>query len=93
MTEICADEFTAGLLERVMRSAGAAASLVPVIVEFTTEALRRSAAVLLLAYWVFQILFWATAPHYPEWLAFPWKLLWTLRLPLGALLWLTEKQT
>ena len=57
------------------------------------EALRRSTAVLLLAYWVFQILFWATAPHYPEWLAFPRKLLWTLRPPLGALLWLTEKRT
>ena len=42
MTELSAEEFTAGLLERVMRSAGAAASLVPVIVEFTTEALRRS---------------------------------------------------
>ena len=42
MTEISADEFTAGLLERVMRSAGAAASLVPVIVEFTAETLRRS---------------------------------------------------
>ena len=44
MTEISADEFTAGLLERVMRSAGAAASLVPVIVEFTAETLRRSAS-------------------------------------------------
>ena len=42
MTELSAEEFTAGLLERVMRSAGAAASLVPVIVEFTTESLRRS---------------------------------------------------
>ena len=42
MTEISAEEFTAGLLERVMRSAGAAASLVPVIVEFTADALRRS---------------------------------------------------
>ena len=42
MTDLSAEEFTAGLLERVMRSAGAAASLVPVIVEFTTEALRRS---------------------------------------------------
>ena len=42
MTEISAEEFTAGLLERVMRSAGAAASLVPVIVEFTAETLRRS---------------------------------------------------
>ena len=42
MTELSAEEFTAGLLERVMRSAGAAASLVPVIVEFTAETLRRS---------------------------------------------------
>ena len=42
MTELSAEEFTAGLLDRVMRSAGAAASLVPVIVEFTTETLRRS---------------------------------------------------
>ena len=42
MTELSAEEFTAGLLDRVMRSAGAAASLVPVIVEFTTESLRRS---------------------------------------------------
>ena len=42
MTELSADEFTAGLLDRVMRSAGAAASLVPVIVEFTTEKLRHS---------------------------------------------------
>ena len=42
MTELSTEEFTAGLLERVMRSAGAAASLVPVIVEFATETLRRS---------------------------------------------------
>ena len=42
MTELSAEEFTAGLLERVMRSAGAAASLVPVIVEFTADTLRRS---------------------------------------------------
>ena len=41
MTEISVEEFTAGLLERVMRSAGAAASLVPVIVEFTTDTLRK----------------------------------------------------
>ena len=44
MTEISAEEFTAGLLERVMRSAGAAASLVPVIVEFTADTLRRGGA-------------------------------------------------
>ena len=42
MTDISVEEFTAALLERVMRSAGNAASLVPVIVEFTTETLRRS---------------------------------------------------
>ena len=42
MTEISAEEFTPSLLDRVMRSAGAAASLVPVIVEFATETLRRS---------------------------------------------------
>ena len=42
MTDLSADEFTPGLLDRVMRSAGAAASLVPVIVEFTADTLRRS---------------------------------------------------
>ena len=41
MADLTVDEFTAGLLDRVMRSAGAAASLVPVIVEFTTDTLRR----------------------------------------------------
>ena len=41
MTDLSLEEFTPGLLERVMRSAGAAATLVPVIVEFTTETLRR----------------------------------------------------
>ena len=42
MTGITAEEFTAELLSRVMGSAGEAASLVPVIVDFTTDALRRS---------------------------------------------------
>ena len=42
MTEIPAEEFTAELMEKVMRSAGNAASLVPVIVDFTAETLRRS---------------------------------------------------
>ena len=42
MTDISAEELTPELLERVMRSAGKAASLVPVIVEFTSETLRRS---------------------------------------------------
>ena len=41
MTEIPVEEFTASLMDRVMNSAGAAASLVPVIVEFTTDTLRR----------------------------------------------------
>ena len=42
MTDISAEELTPELLERVMRSAGKAASLVPVIVEFTADTLRRS---------------------------------------------------
>ena len=41
MTELPAEEFTADLLDKVMRSAGSAASLVPVIVDFTTDTLRR----------------------------------------------------
>jgi len=41
MTELGPEEITAELLEKVMRSAGAAATLVPVIVDFTTETLRR----------------------------------------------------
>ena len=41
MTQLTPEDYTAELLERVMRSAGAAASLVPVIVEFTTDTLRR----------------------------------------------------
>ena len=41
MTDLPADEFTPELLERVMGSAGAAASLVPVILEFTVETLNR----------------------------------------------------
>ena len=44
MSGLCADEFTAELLERVMQSAGAAASLVPVIVEFTADTLNRQGA-------------------------------------------------
>ena len=42
MTDISAEELSTELLDRVMRSAGKAASLVPVIVEFTAETLRRS---------------------------------------------------
>ena len=41
MTQLAPEDYTAELLERVMRSAGAASSLVPVIVEFTTDTLRR----------------------------------------------------
>ena len=41
MTRISAEDFTAELLDRVMQSAGAAASLVPVIVDFTADTLRR----------------------------------------------------
>ena len=41
MTGINPEEFTPELLERVMNSAGPAASLVPVIMEFTTETLSR----------------------------------------------------
>ena len=42
MTDMSAEEFTESLMERVMNSAGSAASLVPVIVDFATETLRRS---------------------------------------------------
>ena len=41
MTELPLESFTAELMDRVMRSAGADASLVPVIVDFTTEALKN----------------------------------------------------
>ena len=41
MTELPPEDFTQELLERVMNSAGAAASLVPVIMEFTADTLRR----------------------------------------------------
>ena len=41
MTEISGEEYTAELMERVMRSAGTAAGLVPVIVDFTVDTLRR----------------------------------------------------
>ena len=44
MTELTAEEFTAELLDKVMRAAGAAATLVPVIVEFTTDTLRRQSS-------------------------------------------------
>ena len=41
MTDLCPDEFTPELFERVMGAAGVAASLVPVIMEFTAETLNR----------------------------------------------------
>ncbi len=44
MTELPADEFTPELLERVMASAGSAASLVPIVMEFTAEILSRQAS-------------------------------------------------
>ena len=44
MTELTVEEFTPALMERLMTSAGAAASLVPVIVDFTTETLRNQSS-------------------------------------------------
>ncbi len=41
MTELPLAEFTPELMDRVLRSAGEAATLVPVIVEFVTDSLRR----------------------------------------------------
>ena len=41
MTDLRAEEFDQALMERVMRSAGVGASLVPVIMDFTVETLRR----------------------------------------------------
>ena len=41
MTDLTADEFTGELLEKVMNSAGTAATLVPVIVDFAAETLRQ----------------------------------------------------
>ena len=41
MTGISAEEYTADLLDKVMAAAGTAAALVPVIVDFATETLRR----------------------------------------------------
>ena len=41
MTGLAPDDFTQELMERLMNSAGAAASLVPVVVEFTTKTLRK----------------------------------------------------
>ena len=41
MTGLTTDGFTAEVLDRVMNAAGAAASLVPIIMEFTAETLNR----------------------------------------------------
>ncbi|MBQ7001765.1 MAG: heat-inducible transcription repressor HrcA [Oscillospiraceae bacterium] len=41
MTDLALEEFTAELMEKVMRSAGAAAPLVPVILDFTQETLKN----------------------------------------------------
>ena len=41
MTNLPAEDFTPELLERVMASAGNAASLVPVVMEFATETMQR----------------------------------------------------
>jgi len=44
MTGLSAEEYTAELLEKVMGAAGNAAALVPVIVDFTTDTLRRQSS-------------------------------------------------
>ena len=44
MTNLNPEDFTPALLERVMNSAGEAASLVPVVMEFTAETLHRQAS-------------------------------------------------
>ena len=44
MTGLNAEEFTAELMEKVMGAAGAAATLVPVVVDFATDTLRRQAS-------------------------------------------------
>ena len=44
VTGITADEITAELLEKIMGAAGAAAALVPVILDLTAETLRRSSS-------------------------------------------------
>ena len=44
MTGLTAEEISASLLEKLMASAGKAAVLVPVIVDFATETLRRQAS-------------------------------------------------
>ena len=44
MTELPLEDFSGELLDKVMRSSGAAAALVPVIVDFTTETLKNNAS-------------------------------------------------
>ena len=44
MTGLTLEEFTPELMDRVMRSAGDASALVPVILDFTTETLKNHAA-------------------------------------------------
>ena len=44
MTGLSVDEFTPALMERLMNSAGSAATLVPVIVDFTAETLRSQSS-------------------------------------------------
>ena len=44
MTDLPVEEFTPALMERLMNSAGAAASLVPVIVDFTAATLRNQSS-------------------------------------------------
>ncbi len=44
MTGLSAEEITPELLERIMGSAGQASNLVPIIVDFTVETLRRQAS-------------------------------------------------
>ena len=44
LTEVPASEFTADKMERIMRSAGTAASLVPIVVDFATETLKKHSA-------------------------------------------------
>ena len=41
LTELPASEFTPALIDRITRSAGPAASLIPVVVDFTTEILQE----------------------------------------------------
>lgn len=43
MADLPPEEFTGALMDKLMRSAGGASSLVPVIFEFTADALRRHA--------------------------------------------------